>query len=587
MYSINSEGPFVLSLSHFITPICEVPLFTPALPTSHKFRIDHQDHQQNSTCGDITTPLYGIWFRLRGRGENLSITTSAAGSIAVYRNCGDTECIAEDLPENRKKAKLTFFGELETEYNIFVGSQNVDETISYHVSVSHEGGFQCDNGLILSIPDSIEGLLKQNESRWYRVVNIDEEATPLTVLLREYRGFTDPSIEIYSDCTEDYIYKNPPRSVRVSFTAIARHEYFVRISGNGSGTFELEVLQESESHTGRCTDPQMIDEIPLVQMFQTTGKESVFDGCSKKYSKGTFFAYTGTGDKVTFYTSNTATNFDTFISVYDECRTTGNMPCLAYNDDFNEEPTSSLAFVGEKDKNYLVYVGGTSGNEGVFSLGVISNGAINNDCNSATNVTDGGRWIGQTRGTQPTKSVCDGGMRIGMWYTLDGPGDFRISTCSPHTEFDATITVYNECGTSTDTKCLAMESAPCAQNGNTYQFHAENRTYHIFVSRVGQDGGMFELLVSRVVKEEKEQPPKTYFALIILFAVFGCVGIFAICFFIHRHLEKRRRQEDTQENGKEEPQAEEKWSINTDFDSKHSTPSYGTVEERAGGAATL
>lgn len=331
----------------------------------------------------------------------------------------------------------------------------------------------------------------------------------------------------------------------------------------------------------------MIKEIPLAHRFQTTEKESVFDGCSQRYSKGVFFAYTGTGDKVTFYTSNTATNFDTFIAVYDECKTSGNMQCLAYNDDFNEEPTSSLSFVGERDKNYLVYVGGTSGNEGVFSLGVISNGAIDNDCNSATNVTDGGQWVGQTSGTTPTKSVCDGGMRIGMWYTLTGPGNFRISTCSPQTEFDATITVYDGCGTDTNTKCLAMESAPCAQNGNTFILHAENKTYHIFVSRVGQDGGLFELLVNRAIKEEEEQQPKTYLALIVLLAVLGCVGIFVICFFIHHHLEKKRKKEDKKEKSKEGTNIEETQSINSDLGAKHLTVSYGTITPKENGDATL
>ncbi len=211
-----------------------------------------------------------------------------------------------------------------------------------------------------------------------------------------------------------------------------------------------------------------------------------------------FFSYTGSGDAelVTISLCGTATDYNSFVRVYDSCDLTNEI--IANDDSCGAQ--SEVSFYSDGTSTYLIMVEGADSESGNFSLEVTCETPVENDvCEDALPIACGETITGSTDGATVDSAPACSSVPItapGVWYSFtDDSGlvtDYTISLCD--SDYDTKVSVYT--GTCGDLVCETANDDSCgSQSEATFQGDG-NTTYYILVNGFGGAIGNYSLNVA-------------------------------------------------------------------------------------------
>lgn len=360
----------------------------------------------------------------------------------------------------------------------------------------------CDNAIALNCGDTIVGeTLTATDSGGNPAADVFYTFTgngnSQLVILSLCDGNTDYDsfIRIYSDCTlNTQLFSNDDfcdLQSTVSFVSDGTSTYYIMIEGYDAyaGNFSLSVA---------CTEPPPINDL-CENAISLNCDETVFGetltatDSGYNISSDVFYSYTGSGNTelVTISLCDDATNYDSWLRVFDACDLNNQ---LASNDDFCGLQ-SEITFVSDGVSTYIIMVEGYQANAGEFSLFTTCqdfNPPPNNECTNSIAIACGDIITGDTS----ISSSNGGNNSPDLFYNYTGSGAeewVTLSTCSENTEYNTRLLVYDNCNFDE----LLSENDDFCDNFAQLTFYSDGiSTYQIIVEGSGNAAGIFELSLS-------------------------------------------------------------------------------------------
>lgn len=250
-------------------------------------------------------------------------------------------------------------------------------------------------------------------------------------------------------------------------------------------------------------------------------------GWGDENSADVWYEIDGSDEAIDASTCGTEPDFDTRIAVYRRTDLSGELSCVAMNDDFCGLG-SKVTWFASSDSSYLIRVYGFASQAGTFELQVgadlMNDGQnyvelpvstpmpgldlgtdhhSNDECIDATildNANDDETFWGDTSVASISYSMegaCGSARWIpsnGVWYTVQGEGQtITVSTCSPETTFDTQLSVSSgSCG---DLHCVDGndDGNACPNFGSTVTFFAlQGQKYFIHLFGFSGASGIFK-----------------------------------------------------------------------------------------------
>ncbi|MGY8884834.1 MAG: hypothetical protein ACKVKI_04900, partial [Flavobacteriales bacterium] len=208
-----------------------------------------------------------------------------------------------------------------------------------------------------------------------------------------------------------------------------------------------------------------------------------------------WYAYSGAAGAVTLSLCDGATDYDSYLRVYDACGGTQ----IAANDD-SCSLQSELEFAADGTSTYYIMVEGYGSGSGNYSLSVsvLSPGG-GDTCDGAYPVVSGETYVGDTStmtdtGSNPSPDA---------WYSYNGAaGDVTLSLCEG-TDYDSYLRVFDACGGTE----IASNDDSCSLQSEIVFAADAGATYYIMVEGYSSSSGNFSLAVSVEEEEEEEWGP--------------------------------------------------------------------------------
>ena len=208
-----------------------------------------------------------------------------------------------------------------------------------------------------------------------------------------------------------------------------------------------------------------------------------------------WYAYSGAAGAVTLSLCDGATDYDSYLRVFDACGGTE----IASNDD-SCSLQSELEFTADGTSTYYIMVEGYGSGSGNYSLSVsVLSPSGGDTCDNAYPVVSGETYVGDTStmtdtGSNPSPDA---------WYSYMGAaGDVTLSLCEG-TDYDSYLRVFDACG---GTEIASNDDACSVQSELVFAADA-GATYYIMVEGYSSSSGNFSLAVSVEEEEEEEWGP--------------------------------------------------------------------------------
>lgn len=221
--------------------------------------------------------------------------------------------------------------------------------------------------------------------------------------------------------------------------------------------------------------------------------------------KGVWYTITGTGGAITLSTCNTATLFDTQISVFTGACTA--LTCVAGNNNdsacnqggaYPAGRKSTVTFNSTFGTVYRIMVSGTLSSNGAFAMSVTCAvvGPPNDACAGAILVSCGSTTTGSTAlATADAVTGCATAVNTapGVWYRVVGNGGMiTVSLCG--SSYDTKVGIFTgACGAQT---CIASNDDFCGLQSQVTFSSAAGTSYYILVTGFSTASGAFTMNVT-------------------------------------------------------------------------------------------
>ena len=209
-----------------------------------------------------------------------------------------------------------------------------------------------------------------------------------------------------------------------------------------------------------------------------------------------WYAYSGAAGAVTLSLCDGATDYDSYLRVFDACGGTE----IASNDD-SCSLQSELEFTADGTSTYYIMVEGYGSGSGNYSLSVsVLSPSGGDTCDNAYPVVSGETYVGDTStmtdtGSNPSPDA---------WYSYMGAaGDVTLSLCDGATDYDSYLRVFDACGGTE----IASNDDSCSLQSEIVFAADAGATYYIMVEGYSSSSGNFSLAVSVEEEEEEEWGP--------------------------------------------------------------------------------
>ncbi|KAG7367307.1 hypothetical protein IV203_029978 [Nitzschia inconspicua] len=295
--------------------------------------------------------------------------------------------------------------------------------------------------------------------------------------------------------------------------------YEISVGGKSAGqqgNFELQITEIVLPDNAYCEAPELVS-IPLggnVTVSGSTVNAVESAKCGEQGAKVVWYSFIGTGNKFRISTCSPNTDFPTQVTVTSDCSANSfwSSSCEhRINDDGCSVNTNGASheWITESGQRYDISVGGRSaGQEGNFELQITEIPIPQNlYCSSPELVTisPGGNITvsGNTAHAVESARCGEQGANV-VWYSFIGTGNkFRISTCSPKTDFPTQVTRTSKCY-SYSTHCeQSLTDDTCSLNTNGASLEwvtVPDEKYEVSVGgkSAGQEGN-FELQIAEFI----------------------------------------------------------------------------------------
>ena len=480
---------------------------------------------ESPRCGGIDTSKPGVWYTVDEDTEGwvraavLGRDPNFSAQVAIYtgEGCGDLRCVG-----GSKDGTVSWRADDEFQYYVFV-SGTTAETGGFDLYLGNEQWQDtCDNAVEVLVSDfsyassttqarphnvqSCGGTGKHTApGLWFKVIGNGKilkadtclDGTDLDTEISIFQGncgvlqCVAGSGQIPS-CSEEGA---------VSWLSEFGVEYLVFISGHGSrtGDFTMKIKEDDRGPGSICMSPLNLASSSFV--FGSTEGGLAMPACGGiGNSKGVWYEFEGTGNRVNASVCDPATNFDARISLFTgscvdlECNAISTASC---------GDNSYIEWLSIVDTSYFLFVHGANATSaGDFRL-QLADSTLNDSCETAVMLgSESHSYAGSSINAQELETPsCDKPKHTmrGIWYTLIGTGsEVTISTCSGETNFDTEITILegDDCD---DLFCIdTSEDRDGCGNQAAITFRArEGRPYFVHVHGVDEDEvGNFNMRVT-------------------------------------------------------------------------------------------
>lgn len=485
-------GDFRLSIENGNCPIAEV------LNMDGSLNVGSTVGKVNANASPCTLEESpGIWYVVEGRGSNIIASSCHEGTvldtrISVFRGniCeGNLECVEtnDDADGCGAQSTVEFMALWRVEYFILVQGAEALSTGDFLLSVEESRHQVCPNaaGPMPALEIVIDGTLPPSEAveevgdqcgsapnfggggYWYYVIGTGR---PITASTCHFSTDFDTVLIVYTGtCSllECVVGNDDACAFQSEVSWLSREGvgYFIQLQGfeDSFGNFRLTIdcLRAKGILIDGPNEFGSLDERPN---FDVT-----FCGIDVQ-SPGALYVVTGRGSNIKASTCNEGTTFDTRISIFRGDLCSGDVKCVATNDNIEEcGELSTVIFPADWGEEYYILVQSA----GEFSRGddfVLSVEEIPPERCALANgpmevVVSGLVFAGTILPGVPVSdqlldenvdecgSATDFFNGTGFWVSILGTGgSVIVSTCNAFTDFDTQLTVYT--GTCDALECV-------------------------------------------------------------------------------------------------------------------------------------
>jgi hypothetical protein len=282
----------------------------------------------------------------------------------------------------------------------------------------------------------------------------------------------------------------------LSIPVVGGQVYLVRVSHfrNLSGPFTLNVAFNRDGDECDTASPIAAGNTPFSNIGYTDDNSSCFSGSNRWYR------YTATGYSTITATTCGGANFDTTLAVWNGCPSGGGSQ-LTCNDDFCGL-RSSVSFQSVPGQQFLLSVGGFSGQSGTGTINISESPTPGEICSTPIVVTAGSlpfSTLGHyTDGpAEPNCNFCCSDVQIhgDLWYAYvaTATGTLTVSTCGA--DYDSKLAAYTDCPTGDGTAVACSDDACGLQSRMSFSV-VEGENYLIRVGGYGGSTGSGTLTIS-------------------------------------------------------------------------------------------
>lgn len=405
------------------------------------------------------------------------------------------------------------------------------------------------------VPSCGNEVFSTSEGVWYTVMGTGEALTISTCPdydednISTNKVMLDTQISVYTgscnalQCVDGNDQACGDQS-SVSFYSELNELYFVLVHGFGSRagefTISLEPTRISEANT-ECINAFVLEPNGmsiLGSISSNAGKNNTMpiEVCGQdsvnevtRSSTGVWYQVMGDGSSLIASTCSSNTEFKPQISIYHGASSCGDLACVDAT-----VSACTVKWTTKKFESYFLFVHGE--NSGDFVL-TVDNVVSNDNCENAIELSsldgsttfgsiksasadtnlpscdDGGTSVGNvttitatTNATSTQIEILTPSTKRGVWYQMAGNGKIMTaSTCSVHTNFNATISIWSGTCSRNNLQCTPVKRTPCEKDDNNNSNLGmqiewptlEGVTFSILVhGEEDDDIGNFELKVS-------------------------------------------------------------------------------------------
>ncbi|MBV1922405.1 MAG: T9SS type A sorting domain-containing protein [Flavobacteriaceae bacterium] len=363
----------------------------------------------------------------------------------------------------------------------------------------------CDNAIALNCEETVVGetiTATDTNSNGSADVYFEYTGTglPEHLIVSLCDGSTDYDsfIRVYDDCSlANLIVENDDDcglQSQVLFDSDGTSTYIIVIEGfsDNVGNFSLNLncvpIDPNEPPNNFCNNA-----IELICNETVVGSTEFATDTGGNEAPDVYYSYTGPGtpEVITLSLCDGATNYDSWLRVFDDCDLNNEL----YSNDDTCGLQSEITFVSDGTSSYYIMIEGYQANFGEYSLEMTCVDFVpapNDECDGAIAVACGDIQIGNTM-----SSLDHGGNSSpDVFYKYTGTGTSEIviiSLCDGGTDYNSYLRVFEDC---TLNELISENDNFCGQQSQV-SFQSDGvSTYYIMVEGNQNSSGNFSLEVS-------------------------------------------------------------------------------------------